>query len=89
MAGAFALVVGIPSTFIALAIALIVISAGGPNFDVVIMNDVVLTGAATSTTVGMFFVAMTFGAVAIFSFVRLWKCFRQWRDVQADVIANP
>jgi hypothetical protein len=89
MAGAFALAVGIPCTFIALALAFMVISAGGPDFDVVIMNDVVLNGGASSTTIGVFFLAMTFGAVAIFSFVRLWKCFGQWRSVQADVIANP
>ena len=80
MAGVFALVVGIPSLTIAFVLALMVISAGGPQYDVLIMNDVVVSGAGTPATIVVFCLATAFGAVAIFSLVRLWKRVGQWRD---------
>jgi hypothetical protein len=72
MAGIFALLVGIPSIFIALPLTLMVIS-GGPDYDTVIMNDVVLTGGGTPATIVAFCLATAFGAVAIFSFVLLYR----------------
>jgi len=75
MAGIFALLVGIASIFIALPLTLMVIS-GGPDYDTVIMNDVVLTGGGTPATIVAFCLATAFGAVTIFSLRTLVEAFR-------------